>query len=122
MQTREELEARAAELGIKVQPNMKDETIQKRIEEAEAKTKAEAEAKAKAEAEEKAKAEAKAKAAQSEPAGGHVIVTGPVKGRWRIGKFFTREQTRLELAELSDDQLAALNADPTLAVLVVEAG
>lgn len=52
---------------------------------------------------------------------GYVDVTGPAKGRWRIGKHFTRQTQRIALADLKDGQLDALEADPELAVTVVPA-
>lgn len=52
---------------------------------------------------------------------GFVDVTGPAKGRWRIGKHFTRETQRIELADLKEGQLDALKADPELVVSVVPA-
>lgn len=50
---------------------------------------------------------------------GFVDVTGPAKGRWRIGKHFTRQTQRIALADLKDGELDALEADPELAVTVV---
>lgn len=42
-----------------------------------------------------------------------VNVTGPAKGRYRIGKHFTRETQTLEVTK---DEFAALSDDPELAV------
>lgn len=46
-----------------------------------------------------------------------IIVTGPKKGRWRAGRYFTAESTLIELAELTDDELATIAADPALTVV-----
>ncbi|WP_167738099.1 hypothetical protein [Leisingera sp. NJS201] len=45
-----------------------------------------------------------------------VVVKGPEQGRWRIGKKFTREAVEILRSDLSDDDLAALEADPELIV------
>lgn len=55
------------------------------------------------------------------PAGLVAIVTGPKKGRWRAGRFFTSEPVSIPLAELSEDDQAALLGDPRLSVETREA-
>lgn len=46
-----------------------------------------------------------------------LIVVGPAKGRWRIGRKFTTEPTALVLADLTEEEIAALQADPELSVI-----
>ncbi len=104
--------------------------------EADAKAKAEAAAKEQAEAEAKAKAEADAEAAKAkadtdakaaelakaEPkSGGTVHVKGPKKGRWRIGRKFTHETTDIDLDDLKEGELKALQDDPVLTVSITPA-
>lgn len=48
-------------------------------------------------------------------------VTGPAKGRWRIGIWFGPEVTVLEIADLTEGQIEALAADPELTVTEVAA-
>ncbi len=50
-----------------------------------------------------------------------VIVTGPKRGRWRIGRHFTHEPITIPVDELSDDEQTALIADPKLSVETREA-
>ena len=50
-----------------------------------------------------------------------VVVTGPAKGRWRIGRKFGPEPIAFDLDELSEDEKAALIADPELTVVTREA-
>lgn len=50
-----------------------------------------------------------------------VVVTGPAKGRWRIGRKFGPEPIAFDLDELSEDEKAALIADPELIVVTQEA-
>ncbi|MBI1201487.1 MAG: hypothetical protein GC182_03140 [Rhodopseudomonas sp.] len=40
----------------------------------------------------------------------------PERGRWRAGRKFSREETTISLAELDDDQRAAIAGDPELVV------
>jgi hypothetical protein len=49
---------------------------------------------------------------------GVVVVQGPERGRWRIGRKFTRDEIKIPRAELSDDDVAALVNDPELIVSV----
>lgn len=49
-----------------------------------------------------------------------VAVTGPDKGRWRIGRKFGPETVLIPLDDLTEDQKAALAGDRKLAVHVVE--
>lgn len=53
------------------------------------------------------------------PSGMVVKVTGPKKGRRRAGRTFGREPVEIPIEELSEDEVAALNADPALTVTVV---
>lgn len=55
-----------------------------------------------------------------EPSGLEVIVVGPKRGRWRAGRRFGPEETRIPLEELTEDDKAALVADPLLIVSVAE--
>lgn len=48
-----------------------------------------------------------------------LIVTGPAKGRWRIGRCFGRDPVEIPAADLSEAQLAALRDDPELSISVV---
>jgi hypothetical protein len=50
-----------------------------------------------------------------------VIVKGPAKGRWRAGRHFTSEPVAIPLDDLTEDQQAALIADPELTVILNEA-
>lgn len=54
--------------------------------------------------------------APATPEGDIVIVTGPKRGRWRAGRRFTREPSSIPLAELDQDELAAIEGDPRLSV------
>ncbi len=50
-----------------------------------------------------------------------VVVQGPAKGRWRIGRKFGTEPVSIPVTELTEAQYDALCADPELFVTVVEA-
>ena len=126
MNERENLLARAKELEISHPGNIGDEKLKAKIAEVEAaadadakaKADADAKAKAKADADAKAKADADAKAkadADAKPVD-MVIIKGPERGRWRIGRKFTREATEIPREDLSDGQLEALEGDPELIV------
>lgn len=53
------------------------------------------------------------------PEGGVVKVTAKAeRGRWRIGRHFTRETTTIPIDELEPEQLEALQADPDLSVSI----
>ena len=54
------------------------------------------------------------------PSSAAITVKGPRRGRWRAGRHFTHELVAIPRAELSDDQLAALQGDPELTVTIVE--
>lgn len=54
------------------------------------------------------------------PIGATITVKGPRRGRWRAGRHFTHEPVTIPRADLSDDQVAALQGDPTLTVQIVE--
>lgn len=132
MTDRATLEAHATELGIKFTDNWKDETLENRIA---AQEKANNEAAPKGQppanddqavddkngAPEGGKTIENREDQEQSKSGGYVNITGPAKGRWRIGKHFTRETQRIELADLKDGQLDALEADPELVVSVVPA-
>ncbi|MFC3179456.1 hypothetical protein [Cypionkella sinensis] len=49
-----------------------------------------------------------------------MIVKGPAKGRWRIGRHFTTEPTSIQAHELTEAQWLALSGDPELLVSVVD--
>jgi hypothetical protein len=54
-------------------------------------------------------------------ASGFVLrVKGPAKGRWRAGRHFGPEPVDLPAADLTEDQIALLNGDPELTVLVLD--
>lgn len=108
MNEREKLLARAKELEISHPGNIGDEKLKAKIAEVEAKAGAKAGADADAGA--KAKADADAKPVDM------VIIKGPERGRWRIGRKFTREATEIPREDLSDGQLEALEGDPELIV------
>ncbi|MDO9639686.1 MAG: hypothetical protein Q7J44_14190 [Pseudotabrizicola sp.] len=48
-----------------------------------------------------------------------LVVTGPKKGRWRIGRKFGPEPVTLPVAELTEDELQALADDKALNVTAV---
>ncbi|MGD9863590.1 MAG: hypothetical protein AB7S99_10285 [Pseudodonghicola sp.] len=48
-------------------------------------------------------------------------VTGPKKGRWRIGRRFDRSPVDIPFHELSEDDVQALDADKTLTIELVQA-
>lgn len=57
----------------------------------------------------------KSAAAQpSEPSVTKITVQGPTAGRWRAGRKFSAEPVDIPLADLTDDELAALKGDPAL--------
>ncbi len=43
-----------------------------------------------------------------------VVVTGPAKGRWRIGRLFGPEAVTIPLSELTEAQMKAIDGDPEL--------
>jgi hypothetical protein len=47
-----------------------------------------------------------------------VVVIGPQKGRWRIGRHFGPGETYIAASELNETQIAALQADAELVVIV----
>ena len=55
-----------------------------------------------------------------EPSGLEVVVVGPKRGRWRAGRHFGADPVSIPLEELSEDDKAALLADPVLIVSVAE--
>lgn len=63
-------------------------------------------------------------AAVKEATDGHapeptIVVTGPEKGRWRAGRKFTREPSSIPAGDLTDKELALLQADPELQVRII---
>lgn len=52
----------------------------------------------------------------ADPSGGTLIVRGPKRGRWRIGRFFGPEGVEIAPGALSEDEMARLVADPRLSV------
>ncbi|QBF31498.1 hypothetical protein [Thalassococcus sp. S3] len=58
---------------------------------------------------------APAPGAGDEPDG--LKVTGPKQGRWRAGLYFTREARVLRLADLTDQEVTALDGDLKLDVV-----
>lgn len=116
---RKELEARAAAAGLDYPHNIGDAKLEERVEAAEA---------------------AKAQAGGGQDAGGTtppastaaktsapkepelvVEVVGPRKGRRRAGRHFGPEPVIIPLDELTEDEKAALVADPVLTVVTREA-
>lgn len=57
---------------------------------------------------------------QHGPEGWVVKVTGPAKGRWRIGRKFGPEEVTIPASALTEGQCAQLKADPELIVVEVE--
>lgn len=53
------------------------------------------------------------------PEGYAVHVTGPAKGRWRIGRKFGPEPVLIPAQELTEPQLRALDEDPELSLKMV---
>lgn len=45
-----------------------------------------------------------------------VVKAKPQQGRWRAGRFFTRDETLIPYVDLDDDKIAALTGDPELIV------
>ncbi|WP_300439398.1 hypothetical protein [uncultured Mameliella sp.] len=144
--TREELDARAAKLGISTSSRWKDETVAEKIAEAEAEQAGsdttpegasdgpgpvegagEGAAPTQSAAEEGQGAAPAAEVAAApqeaakpavpdpeQPPEGVLTVTGPKKGRWRAGRHFTPEPVKIPLADLTEDEIAMLAADPKL--------
>ena len=55
-----------------------------------------------------------------ERSGLEVVVVGPARGRWRAGRHFGAAPVRIPVEELTEDEKAALVADPVLIVSVPE--
>lgn len=122
MMTRAELDKRAEELGIHTSSRWKDETVAEKIAEAEAALAEQAgedsvpgggEAPAKAP---EAAGNAASTPPKPDPEPAIITVTGPKRGRWRAGRHFTPQPVPIPLADLSDDEIAALAGDPYLTV------
>lgn len=97
MSDRETLLARAAELKLDLPPEVTDEDLVKAVTEAE-------------------KAQASRSGGKKTASAKVVTVVGPKNGRWRIGRHFTAEPTKILAEELSKDDLIALRGDPRLIV------
>jgi hypothetical protein len=54
------------------------------------------------------------------PEGYAVVVTGPAKGRWRIGRKFGPEPVSIPASELNEPQMRALDDDPELTMQLVK--
>ena len=102
MDTRERMEARAAELGVTFSKKISDDNLAMKIAAAEA----------------KAAKPATQKVAVVE---GAVQVTGPKAGRWRAGIFFTQKPRILTPDGITEDQFKMIEADPMLQVGMVPA-
>jgi hypothetical protein len=89
MSERDELFARAKEIGLKVPGNLGTEKLKAAIEDKEAELNSET-----------------------------VTVVGPPKGRRRIGRRFGPEPVEIKMTDLSDGDLETLRSDPTLSVSV----
>lgn len=50
-----------------------------------------------------------------------VVVIGPARGRWRIGRRFGQEPVSIAADEITEAEFALLMADPELAVSIVDA-
>lgn len=55
------------------------------------------------------------------PPGKTVVVIGPARGRWRIGRHFGQEPVAIAADEISETQFDLLMDDPELAVSIVDA-
>lgn len=140
---RKALFARAEELGLKLGGNTSNDNLKKAIAEAEATAEAQAKdangdpetgAKAAGTGQQPDTGAAPSPAApassaesqddqgdqgdQGDAAEGVVVVQGPERGRWRIGRKFTRDEIKIPRADLSDDDVAALVNDPELIVSI----
>ncbi|MFD1342885.1 hypothetical protein [Litorisediminicola beolgyonensis] len=119
--TREELEARAKELGVEFRANIGDETLAERVTQAEAAAANSSQPKAPDATPSSDLASASTGAAGPAPVleeGEDLVVEviGPKKGRWRAGRHFTPAPTVIPLSELSEHQKHALISDPRLLV------
>lgn len=47
-----------------------------------------------------------------------LVVTGPRRGRWRAGRHFTDQPTRIPLDDLTEIELDALRDDPALTTTI----
>lgn len=147
-QERLDLEARAEAIGLEFPHNLGDKKLAERVEKAEAAANASTEAPkntppappategttgevqsgtspdaggAAQDNPQPAKAGDAADQSEAPPAEGAVWrITGPKKGRWRVGRFFTKEPEDISIDDLSEDDLKALEADPRLTVELIE--
>ncbi|TMV09822.1 hypothetical protein FGK63_01765 [Ruegeria sediminis] len=121
MSERDTLKAQAVAMGLDFAGNIPTAKLKALIDEAMASKgdtqPSKAAAEAAAETGQKPQAGAGKAPATQPPAGDLVVeVVGPKKGRWRIGRHFTADPVVIPLDELSEDEKAALIADPKLSV------
>lgn len=114
------LEARAVGLGVTFQANIGDTKLQKRVDAAEAK--ASGAGTASSEQDPASNAAVPPKDATQKPqrkavAGPFIKVLGPANGFWRCGMRFDAKPTAFGVGDLTDDQIAALEAEPELTVI-----
>ena len=48
-----------------------------------------------------------------------IVVMGPAKGRWRIGRYFGRDPVAIAASDLTEAQAIALQDDPELSISFV---
>lgn len=113
MTDRETLLARAAELKLDLPSDVSDGELAKAVTDAEKAPSPKPSGKKPTKTPTPTKAPAPAKASEQAKV---VTVVGPRNGRWRLGRHFTSEPTRILADELSKDDLIALRADPRLIV------
>ena len=115
------LEEKALKLGLSFPVNIGDEKLAERVAEAEARAKETPPPPAASPAATGAAPAGVKDGAPADPAitpGLAVIeVHGPARGRWRAGRHFGPEAVVLELAQLSEAELALIRADPLLVVV-----
>lgn len=87
-----------------------------RTDEADAAQTAPAAAETPAEAPKAPEPEAPATLAMIGPEPVMITVTGPKRGRWRAGRHFTAEPVQIPVADLTEEDIAALVGDPRLSV------
>lgn len=114
--SREELEARAEELGVKFGRNIGDDKLAERVAEKEAELAA-GENPLELAARQGGQTASQPKARQTPPGSGlDVVVVGPQGGFRRAGRRFGPEPVRIPLDALSEAEKAALIAEPRLVV------
>lgn len=58
----------------------------------------------------------KPKEAAAGAAGFVIAVVGPAGGRWRAGRKFGPEPVRIDISQITEEELAAIEADPELRI------